>query len=80
MSAYYANPNGYTILSFPVVMYPGYEIVKAIPLPVCDQQGDFVLCTVVHKVVQGFVRIWEYGNSSTAVVIKDGCELIRQCG
>lgn len=37
------SPGRNTILSFPVVAYINYEIIKAIPLPVYDRQGELIL-------------------------------------
>jgi hypothetical protein len=35
--------NVYTILTFPIVTYPNYEIVRTIPLPVYNNKNIFVI-------------------------------------
>ena len=43
INAYYDNTNVYTILTFPIVTYPNYEIVRTIPLPVYNNKNIFVI-------------------------------------
>ncbi|XP_024885827.1 uncharacterized protein LOC112463592, partial [Temnothorax curvispinosus] len=43
INAYYDNPNVYTILTFPIVTYPKYEIIRINPLPVHDRENIFVI-------------------------------------
>ncbi|KAL6252153.1 hypothetical protein P5V15_015133 [Pogonomyrmex californicus] len=50
-SAYSDGPYIYTILRFPVVAYPTFKLVKAIPLPVHDHANVFAYIKINHPLI-----------------------------
>ncbi|KAL6254085.1 hypothetical protein P5V15_014704 [Pogonomyrmex californicus] len=50
-SAYSDGPYIYTILRFPVVAYPTFKLVKAIPLPVHDHANVFAYIKINHPLL-----------------------------
>jgi len=64
-SAYFDNPSIFSILKFPVIGYPAYEIIKAIPLPVHNYDNIFTLIKItqpllaINKQSHNFLRLKE---------------------
>ncbi|KAL6266162.1 hypothetical protein P5V15_003022 [Pogonomyrmex californicus] len=50
-SAYSDGPYIYTILRFPVVAYPTFKLIKAIPLPVHDHANVFAYIKINHPLL-----------------------------
>ncbi|XP_024871226.1 uncharacterized protein LOC112454206, partial [Temnothorax curvispinosus] len=51
ISAYYDKPNIYTIIKFPVVAYPVYDIIKTTPLPVPNHANIFTFLRTTHNIL-----------------------------
>lgn len=51
VNAYFDNPAVYTILTFPVVTKPIYEVIRVTPLPVHDQNHIFTLLKITHTLL-----------------------------
>jgi hypothetical protein len=51
VNAYYDNSNVYTVLTFPLVAYPTYEIVKIIPIPIHNDHNVFTLLEPSHALL-----------------------------
>ncbi|XP_071643595.1 uncharacterized protein [Temnothorax longispinosus] len=51
INAYYDKPNIYTIIKFPVVAYPVYDIIKTTPLPVPNHANIFTFLRITHNIL-----------------------------
>ncbi|XP_077282357.1 uncharacterized protein LOC143908537 [Temnothorax americanus] len=51
VNAYYDNSNIYTILAFPLIAYPMYEIIKITPVPVHNSHNVFTFLEPSHTLL-----------------------------
>lgn len=51
ISAYYDNTNIFTIIKIPLITYPEYEIIKAIPLPTHKFNNTFIFIEVNQPII-----------------------------
>jgi hypothetical protein len=51
VNAYYDNSNIYTILVFPLIAYPTYEVIKITPVPIHNDHNVFTLLEPSHTLL-----------------------------
>lgn len=56
VSAYYNNANIFTIIRFPLITYPEYEIIKVMPLPTHKNNNTFVFVEINQPVIESDKR------------------------
>ncbi|XP_011870440.1 PREDICTED: uncharacterized protein LOC105563446 [Vollenhovia emeryi] len=73
ISAYYDAPYVYSILTFPLVAYPVYELLKITPLPIHSHANVFTLLKTTHT----FLAIHKENNHYTPLSEHDLNRCIR---
>jgi hypothetical protein len=74
INAYFSSPCIYTIIKFPIVAYPTYDVIKAIPLPKHDYNNVFAII----RITQPLAAISKSSHTYLQIEEKDLTNCIKE--